>query len=58
MRTLPRAQPDLFVATARYAELTGTERQKAVALLQALLTEAVMTLPSEPSVAAPEAGHE
>ncbi len=58
MRTLPRAQPDLFVATARCAELTGTERQKAVALLQALLTEAVMMLPSEPSVAAPEAGHE
>ncbi len=58
MRTLPRAQPDLFVATARCAELTGADRQKAVALLQALLTEAVMTPPSEPSVAAPETGHE
>jgi hypothetical protein len=58
MRTLPRAQPDLFVATARLAELTGAERQKAVALLKALLTEAVMTLPSEPSVTAKEAGNE
>ena len=58
MRTLPRAQPDLFVATARCAELTGAERQNALALLQALLTEAVMTPSSEPSVAAPEAGHE
>lgn len=40
MRTLPRAQPDLFVATTGFAELTGAQRQKAVALLQALLTEA------------------
>lgn len=58
MRTLPRAQPDLFAATAGFAELTGAERQKAVALLQALLTEAVMTLPSQPPVAAKEAGDE
>ena len=58
MRTLPRAQPDLFAATAEFVELTGAERQKTVALLQALLTEAVMTPPSEPSVAAPEADHE
>lgn len=58
MKTLPRAQPDLFVAPARCAELAGAERQKAVALLQALLTEAVMTLPSEPSVASKGAGNE
>ena len=58
MKTLPRAQPDLFIATAGSAELTGAERQKAVALLQALLTEAVMTHPSEPSVAAKEASDE
>jgi len=58
MRTLPRAQPDLFVATTGFAELTGAERQKAVALLQALLTEAMMALTVEPSVAAKEAGDE
>jgi len=58
MRTLPRAQPDLFVATTGFAELTGAERQKAVALLQTLLTEAVRTLAVEPSVAAKEAGNE
>lgn len=58
MRTLLRAQPDLFVAKTGFSELTGDERQKAVALLQTLLTEVVMTLPSEPSVAAKEAGDE
>ena len=58
MRMLPRAQPDLFVATAGFAEMTGAERQKALALLQALLTEAVMTPPSEPPAAAKEAGNE
>ena len=58
MRTLPRAQPDLFAPAAGFAELTGAARQKAVALLQALLTEAVMTRPSEPPVAAKEAGDE
>lgn len=58
MRTLPRAQPDLFIATARFAELTGAERQKALALLQALLTEAAVTPPNEPPVAAKEASDE
>ncbi len=58
MRTLPRAQPDLFAATPGFAELTGAERQKAVALLQTLLTEAARTLAVEPSVAAKEAGNE
>lgn len=58
MRTLPRAQPDLFAATTGVAELTGAERQKAVALLQTLLTEAARTLAVEPPVAAKEAGNE
>ncbi len=58
MRTLPRTQPDLFAATTGFAELTGAERQKAVALLQTLLTEAARTLAVEPLVAAKEAGDE
>jgi hypothetical protein len=40
MRRQFRAQPDLFVVPSRPAELCGSERQKARALLQALLTEA------------------
>jgi hypothetical protein len=53
-------QLDLFVTPARPAEeLTGIERQTAVALLQALLTEAVMTLTSDPSSSGKkEAGNE
>jgi hypothetical protein len=34
---------DLFVVPTRSAELTGVERQTAIALLQTLLREAVMT---------------
>jgi hypothetical protein len=49
MRRLFRSQMDLFVPPDRRAELTGVERQIAVALLQALLTEAVMTSSSDPS---------
>ena len=48
MRQVFRAQVDLFVTPARPAELTGVERQKAVALLRALLTEAVMTPTQRP----------
>jgi hypothetical protein len=40
MRKQFRAQLDLFVTPTRPAEMSGPERQKAVALLQALLTEA------------------
>ena len=40
---------DLFVTPARPIELTGVERQMAVALLRVLLTEAVMTLTSDRS---------
>jgi hypothetical protein len=49
MRQVFRAQVDLFVTPARPAELTGVERQTAVALLRVLLTEAVMTPISDPS---------
>jgi hypothetical protein len=38
---------DLFVVSLRPAELTGVERQTAVALLQTLLREALMTPASE-----------
>lgn len=43
MRRLFRVQMDLFVTPVRRAEMNGAEREKAVALLRALLTEAVMT---------------
>jgi hypothetical protein len=40
MTKLFHAQIDLFTGSVMPVELTGDERQKAVALLQALLTEA------------------
>ena len=46
-----RTQMDLFVTPARPVDLSGAERQKAVALLQALLTE-VVTKPIGQSSAA------
>lgn len=49
MRGVFRAQMELFVAPVRSAELIGAEREKAVALLRALLTEAVMTPDRVPS---------
>jgi hypothetical protein len=50
---------DLFVTPDRPAELTGVERQMAVALLQALLTEAVMTRSSDASTSSKrEVGNE
>ena len=49
MRRLLRAQVDLFVTPVRPVELTGVERQMAVALLRVLLTEAVMTLTNDRS---------
>jgi hypothetical protein len=59
MRRLFRSQMDLFVTPDRPAELTGVERQMAVALLQALLTEAVMTLSSDASTSSKrEVGNE
>lgn len=35
-----RTQPDMFAMLSRPMELSGNERQKALALLQTLLTEA------------------
>ena len=49
MRKLFRAQIDLFVIPLRPAELTGVERQTAVALLQTLLREALVTPAGEVS---------
>jgi hypothetical protein len=49
MRRLFRVQMDLFVTPVRPAELNGAEREKAVALLRALLTEAVTTPGQMPS---------
>ena len=59
MRRLFRVQMDLFVTPVRSAELIGAEREKAVALLRALLTEAVMTPRGVPSTSGEkEAGNE
>ena len=49
MRRLFRIQTDLFVTPTRQVELIGAERQKAVALLRALLTEALITRPGDPA---------
>jgi hypothetical protein len=59
MAKLFHAQIDLFTRQVVPVELTGAERQKAVALLQALLTEAVMRSPGQSSDAShKEAGDE
>ncbi|MEK4031619.1 hypothetical protein WOC76_21425 [Methylocystis sp. IM3] len=51
MKKSSRTQMDLFATPAAPAvELTGFERQKAVALLQALLTEAMATATSNLAV--------
>ena len=47
MTKLVLEQTDLFAVRL---ELTGPERQKAVALLQVLLTEAITKPPRQPSV--------
>jgi hypothetical protein len=59
MRKLSRQQTDLFDTRLRPVELAEVERQRAVALLQALLTEA-MARPSTQSAdfGEKEAGHE
>ena len=44
-----RAQMDLFSQKARMPQLTASERQKAVALLQLLLTEAATNPADVPS---------
>jgi hypothetical protein len=59
MRKLLRAQMDLFVVGPRPAELTGVERETAVALLQTLLREAVRTTTGQSSSSRKkDAGHE
>jgi hypothetical protein len=58
MRTQFRMQMDLFIAPGR-ANLGGADRQKAVELLQALLTEALAKSTSEqPIHSKKEAGNE
>ncbi|HQT80234.1 MAG TPA: hypothetical protein PLD10_24605 [Rhodopila sp.] len=60
MRKPFRTQVDLFATAARPVELTPIDHQKAVALLQVLLTEAVATASADvPStVGKREAGNE
>ena len=59
MMKLFRAQIDLFTKPVAPIELIGAERQKAVALLQALLTEAATKPPGQSSDASQkEAGGE
>lgn len=59
MTKLFHAQIDLFTRPVVPVELSGAERQKAVALLQALLTEAATKPPSQSSHASQkEAGGE
>ena len=42
MKPLLRVQMDLFASPARRLELTSSEHQRAIALLRALLMEAVI----------------
>lgn len=52
-------QMDLFASAARLPELIGSDRHKAVALLRALLMEAVANRAvAPPSDGEKEAGHE
>ena len=59
MRPPLRAQMDLFASPARPPELTGSERQEAVALLRALLVEAATSQADVPASGGErEPGHE
>jgi ABC-type Fe3+/spermidine/putrescine transport system ATPase subunit len=49
MKALLPVQMDLFAAPARSPELTSSERQKAVALLRALLMEAAINQADVPA---------
>jgi hypothetical protein len=49
MKVLLHAQMELFASSARLPELISSERQKAVALLRAMLMEAVMYPAGVPS---------
>ncbi len=48
MRKQCRAQMDLFLPLTRPGDMSGAERQKAVALLRVLLTEAAAKPANEP----------
>jgi hypothetical protein len=48
MRTQCRTQMDLFLPLTQLSDMSGTERQKALALLQALLMEAATKPANEP----------
>jgi hypothetical protein len=56
MRMQFRAQMDLFIARTRPAEISGPEREKAVALLQALLKEAATKPAGKPSANSEKGG--
>lgn len=58
MRGQFHTQPDLFATPTRLIELRGSERQKAVALLKILLTEAAAKRVSEKSTQGEGAGNE
>ena len=59
MKLLLRAQMELFASPARPPELIGAERQKAIALLRALLMEAAIKQAGVPaSGGEKEAGNE
>jgi hypothetical protein len=49
MKPLLRVQIDLFASPTQPPELIGSERQKAVALLRALLIEAVINQADVPA---------
>jgi len=51
MKPLLRVQMDLFASPTRPPELISSERQKAIALLQALLMEAATNQDAVPSSA-------
>ncbi len=53
-----RAQLDLFATPAQLTELWGSERQKALALLKILLTEAAAKCGSEESSQGEGTGNE
>jgi hypothetical protein len=49
MKLLLRTQTELFASPAESPELISSERQKAIALLRALLIEAAIDQPSVPA---------
>ena len=59
MKPLLRVQMDLFASPTRPPELISSERQKAIALLRALLMEAAINQDAVPaSAGARESGNE